>query len=110
MRNAFQLGEPLLERAFAFYANTAGGNVRMAYGQFLSLIRDFEIVPSLVSLTDAEHAFYTVCRRNDTDCREKIDVRPVFFHSVGKTRDTSYVVPRFSPLPACEPSTDVAAL
>ena len=49
-----------------------------------------QIVPKLVSLCDAEHAFYTVCRRNDTDCRDKIDVTPVFFHSVGKTRDTSY--------------------
>jgi len=50
-----------------------------------------QIVPQLVSLVDAEHAFYTVARRHDTDCREKIDVRPVFFHSVGKTRDSSYV-------------------
>ena len=38
-----QLGERLLERAFAFYANVAGGHVAMVYAQFLALVRDFEV-------------------------------------------------------------------
>ena len=50
-----------------------------------------QIVPRLVPLVDAEHAFFTTARRADTDCRTKIDIQPVFFHHVGRTRDQTYV-------------------